>query len=173
MKKLQSKGTEITSTSPNSSQQNSIAERIFGTLFAATRTALETSGIPRKLWSIACSDAIDEADLLHIQGRSGFSASPNSQIAGKPKSAKHLLPFGQLGFMLESTTNKRKLDDRALKARYLQAINIAVPRFDSGERDEQIGQELRFLPQDSDIMRYSATNDEHSNKSRGKGRKQK
>ena len=43
---LQKQGTTITTTAPNSSQQNAFAERRFSTIFNATRAALANSGLP-------------------------------------------------------------------------------------------------------------------------------
>lgn len=123
LKNLESKGTKVTSTSPHSSQQNSIVERRFGTFFAATRTDLESSRLDRKFWSVACLYAIDKSNLIPVQRGNGRANSQNSGIAGEPSSAKHLLPFGQHGFIVDTTPNKKKLEDRALRACYLRAIS--------------------------------------------------
>lgn len=123
MKELESQGTRITSTSTNSSQQNSIRERRFGTIFAAARTALAASGLSRKVWSLACLDAIDKANFIPVQSRSGKSTSPNEGIKGEPQSEGHLLPFDQHGFVVDTILKKTKLEDRALRVRYLRATS--------------------------------------------------
>ena len=66
LNELAANGTKISSSAPNSSQQNAIVERRFGIIFAATRTALAASGLSKKYWSGACLDAIDKANFLPV-----------------------------------------------------------------------------------------------------------
>lgn len=98
-------------------------EHRFGTIFAATRTSLAAGGLSKNLLSVAYLDAIDKSKFLPIKRNDGGTTIPNSEIKGEPQSAKHLLPFGKHGFVIDTTPKKKKLEDRAPKARYLRAIS--------------------------------------------------
>lgn len=121
---LQKQGTTITTTAPNSSQQNAFAERCFSTIFNATRAALASSGLPLTLWSVAALDAIDKGNYLPVKRNTGNSVPPNAQLYAD-QNPKHLLPFGQRGYIVDTTPHKPKLQPRAIPARYLRALTPA------------------------------------------------
>ena len=158
LNELEAKGTKVSSTSPHSSQQNALVEQRFQTIFAATRAALSASGLPKKFWSIACLDAIDKGNFLPIKRSSGHTASPNACIPGEPHSAKHLLPFGQSGYIVDTTPHKKKLEDRALRARYVRSISetqylVLLP--DSGKT--RLIRNCEFLLEKQNILNQNKT----------------
>lgn len=97
LKELESKGTKVSSTAPNSSQKISIAERRFGAILAETITALAASGLPGKVWSVVCLDAIDKSNFTPIKRENRQKTGPNSGISGGPQSGQHLFSFGNAG----------------------------------------------------------------------------
>lgn len=121
---LEKQGTTITRTSPNTSQQNAFAERRFSTIFNATRAALAHSGLPLAYWSIAALDAIDKMNYLPMKRKTGNNNPPNATLY-KQLDPKHLLPFGQRGYIINTTPKKPKLQPRAIAARYLRAVTHA------------------------------------------------
>lgn len=118
---LESKGAVVTSTASNSLEQNGFFKTRFGTLFAATRAAILESGLPKTLWSAAYLDAIEKANWIPVKQTDGSYKSTNSKIPGKETSTRAFLPFGKHGYVVNTTSRKKKLDDRALKARYLRS----------------------------------------------------
>lgn len=115
----------------DSSQQNALVELLFGTVFeacfelasclATARVVLKSSGLHQKVLSLACLDAIDKVNFLPLKRANGDFFSPNSAVPGQPTSPGHFPPFGQNRFVLGTTLNKSKLQDRVLKARYLRS----------------------------------------------------
>lgn len=90
---LRSRGTIITSTAPQTSQQNAHVERRFGSLFASIRASLKESGIPKSLWSSACLDAIDKANYLPLRRHEGHFKSPVSILPKQSYNPEGFLPF--------------------------------------------------------------------------------
>lgn len=95
-------------------------ERRFGTLLAATRTALIRSRLPKSFWSTACLCAIDEEKIMSIKHKDGKVKAPNNIMPGVKTKVDNFIPFGQIGYIVDTTSAKRKLHNRALKARYLR-----------------------------------------------------
>lgn len=98
-----------------SSEQNRFVERRFGTLYKATRAELISSGLQRSFWSVARLNAIDKANCLLTKHKNGSCKAPNATMLGIRYKANSLLPFEQMGYIVDTTPTQRKLDDRALK----------------------------------------------------------
>lgn len=68
---LNFKGTDITTTSPHSTQHNACVERRLCTTFDATRVAFNKSHLHQTLWPDAAMDAVDKMNYIptkHITG---------------------------------------------------------------------------------------------------------
>lgn len=121
---LEQQGITVTTTSPNTSQQNAFEERRFLTIFNATRAALAHSGLPLTYWSVAALDVIDKMNYLPVQRKTGTKQPPNSTLYPN-LIPKGLLSFGQRGYIVDTTPKKKKLAPRAIPARYLRALTHA------------------------------------------------
>lgn len=99
----------ITATSLHSSQQNSLCERRFQTLFNTPRAALKQSQHSPGFWSFFILNAIDKNNFLFVNRSSGQYIPPNASILPIKNSLSHFLPFDQHGHVLDSTPKKPKL----------------------------------------------------------------
>lgn len=106
----------------HSSEQNSFVERRFGSFFEATRAALTESELPQNYWSLAFLDAIEKSDFIPIKRLDGKFKAPNDILPCTKMNGRDFLPFGQQGqgYVVETRPLKKKLQERALKARYLR-----------------------------------------------------
>lgn len=83
--------------------------------------ALAVSELPKKFWSFAFLDAIDKANLFPPNTQTAFFRSPNKTMPGMRTKAVSFLPFGQGGYVVDTSPTKRELEGRTLKARYLRS----------------------------------------------------
>jgi hypothetical protein len=120
---LLNQGTEITSTTPHTSQKNAQAERAIRTIFNATRSALAHSKLGNSFWTYAAADATRKRNALPTT-QEGVTTSPHERLFGTKLVTDNLLPFGHRGFVT-STGIKSKLDARAYSARQLYQLNDA------------------------------------------------
>jgi hypothetical protein len=120
---LLSQGTEMTSTTPHTSQQNPHAERAIRTIFNAARSALAQSKLDNSFWTYAAADATRKHNAFPTT-QDGVASSPHEHLFGIKFDIRNLLPFGHRGFVT-ATAIKTKLDARAYPARYLKQLNDA------------------------------------------------
>jgi hypothetical protein len=116
-------GTEMTSTTPHTSQQNPHAERAIRTIFNSARSALAQSKLDNSFWTYAAGDATRKHNALPTT-QDGVASSPHERLFGTKFDISNLLPFGHRGFVT-ATGIKTKLDTRAYPARYLYQLNDA------------------------------------------------
>jgi hypothetical protein len=120
---LLSQGTEMTSTTPQTSKQNAHAERAIRTIFNAARSALAQSKLDNSFWTYAAADATHKQNALPTT-QDGVASSPHESLFGTKFDTSNLLPFGHRGFVT-ATGVKTKLDARAYPVRYLYQLNDA------------------------------------------------
>lgn len=116
-----SQGTEITTTVPNHCASNGQAERIIRTLSEAATTALAHAGLPPRYWDLALQDAADKHNV-YPRG-SDEKSSPHELMHGAAPPTDHFQPFGQYGFVVNTTNDRNPIRPRAVLCRYLRALN--------------------------------------------------
>lgn len=119
---LRLNGTVVTTTAPHSPSQNADAERTIKKIFNATRAALAASGLPPPYWAEAALDAVTKMNHIPQTQRNGSVRPPIEAFFDTRANPGHLLPFSQQGFTT-NTAPKSKLAPRALRVRYLRALN--------------------------------------------------
>ena len=90
-------GTEFTSTSPGSSNQNPIAERTNRTVFTMARSMLIQAGMPKKFWTDAVAYAVYVKNRLPTTVLNGRQPALMMQAVAKETAetlVKHLHIFG-------------------------------------------------------------------------------
>lgn len=107
-----SNGTVITTSLPNRSQMNGLAERAIGALKSCTRAQLQDACLPNKYWTYAAQDCLSKLNRIP---RSGETLSPLAKILCKdPKHFKNAQPFGQGGYVLNPSRSLRALTPRGV-----------------------------------------------------------
>eukprot|EP00171_Calliarthron_tuberculosum_P005367 IDg5367t1 len=119
--KYELEGITMTKTAPDSPASNGIAERAIQKVNRAIRAALLQSKLPDSYWTWAALDAIDKFNALP---RSNQPHLIPNEVLPMPddKAISSFLPFGTVGF-IRNTASLSKTHPRAVKARYLRAIN--------------------------------------------------
>jgi hypothetical protein len=120
---LRAQGTEITATTPHSSQQNPDAERAIRTTFDAARAALEQAQMGPDFWADAVADATAKENYLPQTQADGSTAAPITAFLGESGCPAHFLPFGQYGRTSQTKAATPKLAPRSFLVRYLGAPN--------------------------------------------------
>lgn len=110
----------MTAKAPYSSEPNAYVESRFGSLFALTRVAISQKGLPNNFLSLACLDVIEKANFMPIKRQDGSFKALNQKLPCIRLQPKKNLPFGHIGYIVDNKPSKKKLKDRALKARYLK-----------------------------------------------------
>jgi hypothetical protein len=120
---LRAQGTETTTTAAHSPSSNPGPEGKNRANFNAMRTALTTKGIEHRYWTYAAADAVSKLNFIPQRQPDGQYPPPIIALGAPdlPATPKHLLPFGQRGYLTDTLATKRKLVPRALPARYLTA----------------------------------------------------
>jgi hypothetical protein len=118
-------GTEMTSTTPHTSQQNPHAERAIKKIFNTARSTLAQSKLDYSFWTYAAADATRKHNALPTT-LDGVASSPHERLFGTNTKfdISNLLPFGHRGFVT-ATGVKTKLEAREYPARYLYQLNDA------------------------------------------------
>jgi hypothetical protein len=120
---LLSQGTEVTSTTLHTSQQNAQADRAIRTIFNATGSALAHSKLGNSFWTYAVADATRKHNASPTT-QDGVTNSPQERLFGTNVVTDNLLPFGHRG-LVTPTGIETKLYARAYPARYLCQLNDA------------------------------------------------
>lgn len=113
---LRQHGITDTRTIPKKPQENGIVERLNQTIINAVRSALAHSRLPPEYWDVTAIDAVYK-----------YNHVPHTSTGQPPvflwdKQYQHpplFLPFGTIG-TINYTRPKKKLEQRALRTRYLQ-----------------------------------------------------
>ncbi len=112
---FQEHGILVTPSAPYNPQQNGIAERKNRTLFSKVRTVLIDAGLPQEFWG----EAIYYVNYIEnlIPGKDG--KSPYEKWYGHKPQPTYLKPFGCWCYSFDTSPNKKKLDNKAIKCRFL------------------------------------------------------
>jgi hypothetical protein len=120
---LRAQGTEITATTPHSSQQNPDAERAIRTTFDAARAALDQAQLGPAFWADAVADATEKENYLPQAQTDSSTAAPITAFLGQPGCPAHFLSFGQYGRTSQTKPATSKLEPRSVLVRYLGVPN--------------------------------------------------
>lgn len=112
---LKDQGIAIELTTPDSPQQNGVAERKNRTLNDAVRTLLISSRLPNYLWAEAMNNVVYTYNRII---RKGKEASP-IEIFFDKKARANFLEFGAPVYVNTKKHNRGKLDPRAVVMRFL------------------------------------------------------
>lgn len=110
-------------TVPHTPQQNGVAERKNRTLIEAARSMLSHAKLPKMYWAEAVATA------AYIQNRLPTSvlkkATPYQRWNGKKPDMSHMKVFGCVAYAHVPDTERRKLDKKAVKLRFMGYTNNA------------------------------------------------
>ncbi|KAG8703200.1 hypothetical protein FRC09_004302, partial [Ceratobasidium sp. 395] len=109
-------GTVLETTSPHSSQQNGIAERLNRTLLDHARAMMLECEAPKFLWSEAVAYACYLKNRIPTQLHGVFQPSPYEKFWGKKPEIGQLQPWGSKCYVLDQSGTRSKLDPKAFKA---------------------------------------------------------
>lgn len=112
---LREQGIKIELTTPDSPQQNGVAERKNRTLNDAVRTLLISSQLPNKLWAEAMNNVVYTFNRII---RKGQKSSP-IEIFFNKKANGIFLEFGSQVYVNTKKHNRGKYDPRAVVMRFL------------------------------------------------------
>jgi hypothetical protein len=119
---VRAQGTEITATTPHSSQQT-LTERTIRTTFDAARAAREQAQMGPAFWTDVVADATETEKYLPQTQADGSAAAPITATVGQPGFPAHFLPFGQYGRTSQTKPITSKVAPRSVLVRYLGAPN--------------------------------------------------
>ena len=116
-------GIHYEMTVPHSPQQNGVAERKNRTLVEAARSMLSHAKLPNMFWAEAVATA------AYIQNRLTTSVlkgeTPYQRWCGKKPDVSHMKVFGCIAYAHVPDEERRKLDKKAVKLRFVGYANNA------------------------------------------------
>ena len=115
---LKSKGIHHELTVPHSPQQNGVAERMNRTLLEAARSMMAHAGLPEKYWA----EAVET--VSYIRNRTPTSAlagnkTPLEVWSGRKPDVSHMRVFGCMAYAHVPEKLRQKLDQKAVKLRFV------------------------------------------------------
>ena len=115
---LKSKGIQHELTIAYTPQQNGIAERMNRTLMESARSMLSHAHLSNRFWAEAVATA------AYLRNRSATTAlddrmTPYEKWHGRKPNLEHLRVFGCVAYAHVPDCNRRKLDDKAEKLRFV------------------------------------------------------
>lgn len=120
---LKAHGIHHETTVPHTPQQNGVAERKNRTLIEAARTMLSHAKLPKTYWAEAVATA------AYIQNRLPTSVlkqeTPYQRWYGKQPNVSHMKVFGCVAYAHVPDAERRKLDKKAVKLRFVGYANNA------------------------------------------------
>ena len=120
---LKSQGIHHEMTVPHSPQQNGVAERKNRTLVEAARSMLSHAKLPKMFWAEAVATA------AYIQNRLPTAVlkeeTPYERWCGKKPDMSHMKVFGCIAYAHIPDEERRKLDKKAVKLRFVGYANNA------------------------------------------------
>ena len=120
---LKAQGIHHEMTVPHSPQQNGVAERKNRTLVEAARSMLSHAKLPKMFWAEAVATA------AYIQNRLPTSVlkgeTPYQRWCGKKPDVSHMKVFGCIAYAHVPDEERRKLDKKAVKLRFVGYANNA------------------------------------------------
>lgn len=120
---LKTQGIHHEMTVPHSPQQNGVAERKNRTLVEAARSMLSHAKLPKMYWAEAVATA------AYIQNRLPTSVlkqeTPHERWCGKKPDMRHMRVFGCVAYAHIPDEERRKLDKKAVKLRFVGYANNA------------------------------------------------
>lgn len=137
-------GKNAKGSTPCTPQQNGVSERKNRTLVEAARTMLAGSDLPRKFWAEAVSHAVNTFNRIIKRDK---NATPHELFFNK-KPSFDFREFGCDVFVMTPDAMRRKLDDKAVKMRFLGFdFNSKAYRVLSPSGAIKISRDVRFIPQ--------------------------
>jgi transposase InsO family protein len=118
IKYVENDGTVVQRSAPYSQSQNSVVERMFGTLFSMVRKMLADPQLPAKYWDYALSCAV------WIKNRTSTRAlengiTPFEVFWGKKPDLSYLRVFGSPVYVHVDASIRQKLDSRVIKCLFV------------------------------------------------------
>ena len=115
---LKSRGIHHELTVPYSPQQNGVAERMNRTLLETARSMMAHAGLPGKYWA----EAVETAS--YIRNRTPTSAldgnkTPLEAWSGRKPNVSNMKVFGCIAYAHVPDTQRQKLDQKAVKLRFV------------------------------------------------------
>lgn len=140
---LRSEGIKTQCTVGYAPEQNGVAERKNRTLMEAARSMLAESGLPKQFWA----EAIGTANFVFnriINRKKG--KSPYELFYNKKPTQTYFHEFGCDVYAMVPTEKRRKLDDKAIKMKFIGYDDQAKGyRLVDGNNKIHISREVRFL----------------------------
>jgi transposase InsO family protein len=114
---LKSYGIQWEPAEPYTPNQNAIAQRTFRTLFGRVRAVLRDAGLCQSYWGEAISY------VVYTKNRSPCSVDPSTTPyeawTGKKTDVSNFRPFGCIAYVYNTDPTKEKVDNRAIKVKFL------------------------------------------------------
>ena len=115
---LKCKGIQHELTVPNTPEQNGVSERMNRTLMESARSMLSHAGLQNNFWAEAVATA------AYVRNRSPTSAlsegvTPYQKWYGRKPNLEHLKVFGCIAYAHVPDSQRRKLDKKAKKFRFV------------------------------------------------------
>lgn len=111
------KGISVQNSLPYVHEQNGIVERSNRTAQASMRVLLRDSGLPHSFWGLAMMTGTylhNRTPNVNTQGK-----TPHERFFSTVPQADHLRIFGSWAFVHVPEERRKKLDDRAIKCRFV------------------------------------------------------
>ncbi len=148
---LKAQGIHHETTVPHTPQQNGVAERKNRTLIEAARTMLSHAQLPKMYWAEAVATAV------YIQNRLPTSVlkqeTPYQKWCDKQPNVSHMKVFGCVAYAHVPEAERRKLDKKAVKLRFVGYANNAkgYRLFDEEKRRILIRRDVIFNESDFNL----------------------
>lgn len=148
---LKAQGIHHETTVPHTPQQNGVAERKNRTLIEAARTMLSHAKLTKSYWAEAVATA------AYIQNRLPTSVlkqvTPYQKWCDKQPNVSHMKVFGCVAYAHVPDIERRKLDKKAVKLRFVGYANNAkgYRLFDEEKRRILIRRDVIFNESDFDL----------------------
>ncbi len=146
---LKGKGIKHELTVPHSPQQNGVAERMNRTLVESARSMITHARLPNMYWAEAISTAV------YLRNRMPTTAikenkTPYELWCGRKPNVSHLRVFGCMAYAHVPDSERRKLDKKAEKLRFVgySRTSKGYRLFDETKRKVVIRRDVKFNEND-------------------------
>ena len=152
------KGICHETTVAHSPEQNGVAERMNRTLVESARAMLSHSGLPSSYWAEAVNTAAYVRNRLPVSV--GKNTTPFEMWHGRKPKVSHMKVFGCIAYSHIPDANRRKLDKKTEKLRFVGYSNTkkGYRLYDEGKKRTVVRRDVVFNEKEFGVLKLEKRN---------------